>query len=52
MEELQEEGKKITLNGEPITETQLQEKQKDASIRIIETAPNSGEYKELQHLRG
>jgi hypothetical protein len=37
------------LNGQPVTIEQLQERQKDRSVRIVETSPNV--FKELRHLK-
>ena len=45
-------NKTLTLNGQVITLEQLQEKQKDQSIRIIEKETGSGNYVMLQKLKG
>jgi hypothetical protein len=42
-----------TLNGQPVTSEQLDEKKKDQTVRIVEKGgEGTGDFRELKKLRG
>jgi hypothetical protein len=52
MEETKNPAPQPTLNGKPTTQQELEEKRKDAAIRIVEKGEGTGDFRELKKLRG
>ena len=48
----EEKKTNVELDGKEVTREELEEKQKDQSIRIVEDGDNPGKFKTLQKIYG